>query len=722
MRSIHIYQKTGDVSTFYLVKPKGSIQLKSTSDLELSQLENSRWRTLTIDSKLYSPLPQDGLLAVRSLKPGYAEAVLAYTPSDGNSSEEFLVHCYAYNLGIDADTNRDGKIDEKDEPGRGHWQWGKGKYGAIVLVNNIPRLSGLGATDRRKAILAPLQVRSTGYTHPSTEPPDKVELKLYTTPNAAKRFSIYRINDTTQCLERVLGRDRLSPDEYITLSDPLNPNGEMLYMEALQYPDGDFEGLITIELHLRVLRNQTRIRQGTLLQPVQTQESAPQRTSFYSEDIVSVEQPLVEEDIIGIDKAVFRVAPWIMTPNTQRAQKVYTCLLPTTPIENAPFVKSLKKACGDEGVKLEVLTDIQTGEDPWIQDSVEFGYSQNPTVIKEVVCRSTRRGLLRSLDVFGIDLGQVEMLGRERSDLDSFGNLEVSPPVKVGGQEYPFGRIVFGGHAYNNNLEAREMMPTIRRFLYAQKVQAPFEIFTDWLAVGHVDEIACFVPADTAKRFKLLLASPDRARAILQRLRDTGHGTAKMFQGKKRCDSSKPDAETTVDKLLSNEAFWTANAEFQQNMNLNRAIFMRELDLKECDIVDLPALFIGYDPCLIPVQDPPTGRTSAFYPNLVNHLVLGMTSVVPKPHGPKIGINKDADACCPSEKEEEGEQGKADREVDVFEQAFCQSLPERHVLFIDDWNSYYVNFGDVHCATNTRRRPFARKMWWNYKPEEAFDV
>lgn len=34
------------------------------------------------------------------------------------------------------------------------------------------------------------------------------------------------------------------------------------------------------------------------------------------------------------------------------------------------------------------------------------------------------------------------------SGLDSFGNLEVSPPVTVGDKEYPLGRILFGDSCY----------------------------------------------------------------------------------------------------------------------------------------------------------------------------------------------------------------------------------------------------------------------------------
>lgn len=38
------------------------------------------------------------------------------------------------------------------------------------------------------------------------------------------------------------------------------------------------------------------------------------------------------------------------------------------------------------------------------------------------------------------------------------------------------------------------MGKALRDFLYAQRVQAPVELFSDWLMVGHVDEFMCFVP------------------------------------------------------------------------------------------------------------------------------------------------------------------------------------------------------------------------------------
>lgn len=38
------------------------------------------------------------------------------------------------------------------------------------------------------------------------------------------------------------------------------------------------------------------------------------------------------------------------------------------------------------------------------------------------------------------------------------------------------------------------MTKVVRDFLYAQRVQSPIELYSDWLTVGHVDEFVTFVP------------------------------------------------------------------------------------------------------------------------------------------------------------------------------------------------------------------------------------
>lgn len=43
------------------------------------------------------------------------------------------------------------------------------------------------------------------------------------------------------------------------------------------------------------------------------------------------------------------------------------------------------------------------------------------------------------------------------------------------------------------------MTKVVQDFLWAQKVQEPIALYSDWLVVGHVDEFMSFVPAPDRK-------------------------------------------------------------------------------------------------------------------------------------------------------------------------------------------------------------------------------
>lgn len=45
----------------------------------------------------------------------------------------------------------------------------------------------------------------------------------------------------------------------------------------------------------------------------------------------------------------------------------------------------------------------------------------------------------------------------------------------------------------------RNMTKVVQDFLWAQKVQEPVALFSDWLYVGHIDEFMTFVPAPDRK-------------------------------------------------------------------------------------------------------------------------------------------------------------------------------------------------------------------------------
>lgn len=580
-------------------------------------------------------------MSLVSLMPGRHTINIDHVDEAGATIESLTLEVFSVHLGLDVDADRDGIVGV-NEPGKSNWVWGRGQRGAIVLAN-IDRDPSDIDPGNFQSEYAPLVVRHPGLQ----ELPAETPIVLSATDPSSRRFRIFQAQWATAPPVFVLGRNG---DSTVSVSQPLPLREERLYFEALEYPNADFEGLISIDLELR------------------------QRNS-----------------VISSDRIVFRVAPWLMTPNTLKVSQVFACeIKKQDEYPNADFLKDLKAALDEIHIPLSVIPPDVNNNDRWIQDEVEFGYSESVYHTLPVVFDSPRdRGLdgFPEANLLGPDFGHFQIGGSRPNSLDSFGNLEVSPPVRVAGRDYPFGRIVFGGRRYGDyDGLSRQMMTEVRRFLYAQKVQSPIEIYTDWLAVGHVDEIICFVPAPNPLGFQLLIASPLRARSILQRVKDDGYGNTKLFAGRRRVDGTS--AEITVNKLLSTLQMWDANLEFQKHLDHNREILKKELDVTDKDVIEIPALF----------YPPSSSRTLAYFPDMVNHLVVGEWSLVPKPYGPVVN-------------------GEC-----MFERAFREAVPYRKVRFIEDWYSYHELSGEVHCGTNAVRVPAAGIHWWERRPDGAYDV
>ena len=95
-----------------------------------------------------------------------------------------------------------------------------------------------------------------------------------------------------------------------------------------------------------------------------------------------------------------------------------------------------------------------------------------------------------------------------------------------------------------------------REFLYAQRVQTPFEVYTDWLAVGHVDEIS-FIPGGSGDGFRVLRGLAARLRALFERLARDGMGDATLWRGQRL--GQRSSAEETVEELLAKDDLWAFN-------------------------------------------------------------------------------------------------------------------------------------------------------------------
>ncbi|XP_006104009.1 protein-arginine deiminase type-1 [Myotis lucifugus] len=516
-------------------------------------------------------------------------------------------------ISLDVDTARKGKA-KRSQDDKKTWRWGPAGYGAILLVNCDRDGLGSRGLDLEDSQLTSLEdLKDMSPMVLTCDGPDKLfdnhKLVLNVPFSDSKRVGVFcaRGGNSLSHYKQVLGPQHLS---YEVERQP----GEQkinFYVEGLTFPNADFSGLVSLSVSL--------VDMGTL-----------------------------PEVPIFTDTVAFRMAPWIMTPNTQPPLELYVC-------------RSL------ESFRLSS------------QDEMEFGYVEAPHKSFPVVFDSPRDRGLKEFSynkILGPDFGYVtqEIPFAGASGLDSFGNLDVSPPVTVRGKEYPLGRILIGSNFPKAG--GRRMAKVVRDFLKAQQVQAPVELYSDWLSVGHVDEFLTFVPTSDQKGFRLLLASPRACLNLFREKKMEGYGKAVQFDG------LEEKVKRSINELLADRSLQSDSLHVQKCIDWNREVLKRELGLTERDIVDIPQLFYLRGP-----------YAEAFFPDMVNMVVLGKYLGIPKPYGPIINGR-----CCLEEK--------------------VRSLLEPlglHCIFIDDYLSYHKLLGEIHCGTNVRRQPFSFK-WWHMVP------
>ncbi|KAF1573871.1 Protein-arginine deiminase type-1, partial [Eudyptes moseleyi] len=582
-----------------------------------------------------------------------------------------MLYLTCVDVSLDTDASRSGAV-SRTLLDKATWTWGPDGHGAILLVNCDRDDPKAETPDNRDTAVRSYAGTGTSHTRNPTFLCFSPQFFLSYTP-----FSTLDLKDMSQMVLRTrgphtifaghrlllhvdfgdadkvgvfYGGNSVALEEYkhvlggSKLAYAVKPSRHqeesIFYVEGLAFPDVGFSGLVAFHV--------------TLLE--------------------SPEKGLLETPIFT-DTVVFRVAPWIMTPNTAAPLEVFVCSVDN----NEDFVASVGALAEKAKCPLTICPLLENRQDRWIQDEVEFGYVQAPHKTFPVVFDSPRDRGLKDFPVksiLGPDFGYVARQAPEgTSSLDSFGNLEVSPAVTVRGKEYPLGRILIGSSF--PRLGGRRMAKAVKDFLVAQRVQAPVELFSDWLHVGHVDEFLSFVPAPDRKGFRLLLASPSACYQLLKEKQEEGFGEAAMFEGLEKVP--KP----TINEILANEGLRKFNNYVQSCINWNRDILKRALGLAEPDILDIPQLFRG---------DVATGA-EAFFPDMVNMLVLGRHLGIPKPFGPLVGGQ-----CC----------------LEQRVRALLEPLGLT-CTFIDDYFSYHVLSGEVHCGTNVRRKPFAFK-WWHVVP------
>ncbi|KAM7098531.1 protein-arginine deiminase type-1 isoform 1-T1 [Molossus nigricans] len=562
-----------------------------------------------------------------------------------------VLYLTGVDISLDVDTGRKGKA-KRSHVDKKTWRWGPEGHGAVLLVNcdrDSLESRGLDLDDSQLTSLDDLKDMSPMVL--TCDGPnglfDNHKLVLHVPFSDSKRVGVFCARVLTPV---PLGGNSLSDykqvlgPQHLSYEVERQPGEQKIsfYVEGLTFPDVDFSGMVSLSVSL--------VDTGTL-----------------------------PEVPIFTDTVAFRMAPWIMTPNTQLPLELYVCSVVDSHGSNEKFLEDMSDLVSKANCKLIICPSIENRGDRWIQDEMEFGYVEAPHKSFPVVFDSPRdRGLtdFAYKRILGPDFGYVtrKIPFPGASGLDSFGNLDVSPPVTVGGKKYPLGRILIGSNFPKSG--GRRMAKVVRDFLKAQQVQAPVELYSDWLFVGHVDEFLTFVPTLDQKGFRLLLASPSVCLKLFQEKKEEGYGEAAQFDGLQH-QVKRSIGEMLADKNLQRDSLFV-----QKCIDWNREVLKRELGLTERDIVDVPQLFHlkGL-------------YAEAFFPNMVNMVVLGKHLGIPKPFGPIINGR-----CCLEEK--------------------VRSLLEPlglHCTFIDDYLSYHRLFGEIHCGTNVRRQPFSFK-WWHMVP------
>ncbi|CAM2104372.1 unnamed protein product [Caretta caretta] len=297
------------------------------------------------------------------------------------------------------------------------WMWGPDGQGAVLLVNcdrDSPGSKHMDSAYQYVQSYADLQDMSLMILRiqgPSAIFAD-YKLVLHVSVSDVDKVRVFHANGSGSLAqyEHVLGSDKLS---YV-VDRPSGQEEETFYVEGLAFPDADFSGLVSFSV--------------TLLEV--SDKNAPDTPVF-------------------TDTVVFRVAPWIMTPNTLQPLEVFVCSMERDSNPNGDFLEALRALVRKANCKLTVCPEVENRHDRWIQDEMEFGYVEAPHKMFPVVFDSPRdRGLkdFAFKRILGPDFGYVTRVPPygHVSSLDSFGNLDVSPPVTVQGKTYPLGRILIG--------------------------------------------------------------------------------------------------------------------------------------------------------------------------------------------------------------------------------------------------------------------------------------
>lgn len=404
------------------------------------------------------------------------------------------------------------------------------------------------------------------------------------------------------------------------------------------------------------------------------------------------------------DAVKLKVAPVIFFHHLTPAKTAFVTRVPAGGYgraESTTFVTSLRSIMTGAQAAAP-LVEIGT-DDIWAQDFFENAYMSMPSSqgqhVMRVKVRSANvdnpRSTLKPLRPAGRFVftsrgpGEAALQQYVRTEpyeeysLNSTGNFETIPPFELDGVKYPLGRVLRG------NIPSFHPDPSFLLMVESQKVQSPVYIDTSWLLVGHVDETISFIKVNSPRGWALLINDAHMAIQMLQDLVTAQKGDTQMFVGKNwpPVDPTDPlpfsgPAAIAVKDVLNDTEVISESTAAAAHVDAQLAIIKQATGLTDDEIIHVPFLHMPLD-----------GASLAYQPGMVNGFYVNATTfIAPNPYGPVVD-------------------GK-----DIFANYVEQQLAARGVTvkWLDDWDLYHVNMGEVHCGTNAAREiPEAR--WWEAK-------
>ncbi|MRG93299.1 protein-arginine deiminase family protein [Polyangium spumosum] len=383
------------------------------------------------------------------------------------------------------------------------------------------------------------------------------------------------------------------------------------------------------------------------------------------------------------DTVRLRVAPVLFRHHLHPARTIYAAAQNST--SSTAFRDDLKAAMQVASLA-EPLYEHQS-QDQWTQDYFETAYTSMPGPggkqhVMHVNFRSANHtGSLRSAGRIVFALRGKDVAGLAQFDpnhsngmdtLNSFGNFETVPPYTHDGKSYPNGRVLRGSTAsyYPDR--------SFDRMVSSQREQPILYIDTEWLLVGHVDETTTFVKSNTPRGWALGLNDVALAKKMLEDAKAAGHGDVPMFVGKYWWGNDP--AEVTINEVLADPDVMNESAASAVEVAGQLEVLKQETGITDAEIIPIPFL-----------HEPAQGYSLAYQPGTVNGIYLSDTVFgPPKPHGPNINGQ------------------------DIFETQLVEAFKPYGITvsFIENWNLYHRNSGEVHCGSNTTRVVPETNPWW----------